>query len=221
VTHRIPNRGRYSDSILCQSQTFDSRTIRKPVASLDRFIRKRVIKTKWPPKQDGRPFENRTFCFYNLKPDKCTSLDCLIKKRDIKNIFFMPKRSRLASGQYCRTGHLKTGPFDNRTQKVSENWPFEYRTVRYLVGQCIWMVFFGRYQAFEHWMTRKPDWTNRPTRELWLALCYSITGLEKEWFRAVWANCDKLDTICIWFSFGRPDTLFLKFENRTENQNFC
>jgi hypothetical protein len=49
VNHRIPNCGWYSDSILCQSRTFDSRTIRKPdffvrFSSLDRFIKKRVIK---------------------------------------------------------------------------------------------------------------------------------------------------------------------------------
>jgi hypothetical protein len=30
VTHRIPNRGRYLDSILCQSRPFEYRTIRKP-----------------------------------------------------------------------------------------------------------------------------------------------------------------------------------------------
>jgi hypothetical protein len=46
VGHRIPNRGRYSDSILCQSRTFDSRTDRKPdirrLANLDRFINKQL-----------------------------------------------------------------------------------------------------------------------------------------------------------------------------------
>jgi hypothetical protein len=81
VNIQIPNRGRYSDSILCQSRTSHSRTIRKPdffvrFSSLDRFIKKRVIKnilfmTKrsrlevkklWFGFQMVRPFKNRTFC---------------------------------------------------------------------------------------------------------------------------------------------------------------
>jgi hypothetical protein len=28
--------------------------------------------------------------------------------------------------------------FEYRTQKVSEKWPFEYRTVRYSVGYCMY-----------------------------------------------------------------------------------
>jgi hypothetical protein len=50
----------------------------------------------------------------------------------------MPKLSRLAEKK-IRTnrsgpGHSISGPFDNRTQIVSAEWPFEYRTVRYSDG---------------------------------------------------------------------------------------
>ncbi len=74
------------------------------------------------------PFENRT----NMSsPDHLksglTSLDRFIKKRVIKIILFMPKRSRLVvfllpfENRTNKYGpdHLKTEPFGNRTQIVS------------------------------------------------------------------------------------------------------
>ena len=50
VTHRIPNPGWYSDSILCQSRTLEYWTIRKPdnrvrFASLDRFGMNKIFVT--------------------------------------------------------------------------------------------------------------------------------------------------------------------------------
>ncbi len=70
VTHWIPNRGWYSDSILCQSRTFEYRT------SLDRFINKTnilfipkrsrqaailflplEIRTKWRPNHSKTGFQ--------------------------------------------------------------------------------------------------------------------------------------------------------------------
>jgi hypothetical protein len=51
-----------------------------------------MVKTKWRPKQDGRPFENWTFASgFRM----VASLDRFIKKRAIKNILFMPNWSRL------------------------------------------------------------------------------------------------------------------------------
>ena len=96
------------------------------------------------------PFENRT----NMSsPDHLksglTSLDRFIKKRVIKIILFMPKRSRLVvfllpfENRTNKYGpdHLKTGPFENRTQKVSAEWPFEYRTVWYSDAYCIYIFY--------------------------------------------------------------------------------
>jgi hypothetical protein len=62
-----------------------------------------------------------------------TSLDRFINKGHKKNILFMTKRSRLAV-QKVRSGFqmvkTKWRPFESRTQKVSERWPFECRIVR-------------------------------------------------------------------------------------------
>jgi hypothetical protein len=33
-------------------------------------------------------------------------------------------------------------PFENRTQIVSAEWPFEYQTVRYSDGYCMWLSGF-------------------------------------------------------------------------------
>jgi hypothetical protein len=52
-----------------------------------------MVNTKWPPKQDGRPFENRTFA---SRFRIVASLDCFIKKRIMNKIFFVAKRFRLA-----------------------------------------------------------------------------------------------------------------------------
>jgi hypothetical protein len=110
---------RLSDSILCQSRPFDSQTIRNPekkcpVTSLDRFIKKSVIKNILFVAKRSRlvrknirsgfqmvsvilflPFESR---INRSSPDHLkaglTSLDRFINKT---NLLFMPKRSRLAT----------------------------------------------------------------------------------------------------------------------------
>jgi hypothetical protein len=60
-----------------------------------------MVKTKWPPKQDGRQFE----IFW-------LALTVLLV-RVVKNIIFVPKRSRLAAGFFCpvfgRSGYQMVG----------------------------------------------------------------------------------------------------------------
>jgi hypothetical protein len=100
------------------------------------------------------PFETRT---QKSGFRMVASLDRFIKKRVIKNNLFMPKRSRLVR-KNIRSGlqmvsailflpfesrtylsgpdHLIAGPFESRTQKVSERLPFECRIVRLLDVYC-------------------------------------------------------------------------------------
>jgi hypothetical protein len=64
-----------------------------------------------------------------------TSLDSFINKK-----LFMTKLSRLASVSVfeCK---MAAKPFKNRTQKVSEKWPFENRTVQFSDGDFILVIF--------------------------------------------------------------------------------
>jgi hypothetical protein len=83
-----------------------------PVASLDHFIKKRVIKIFFSSLKWSRlAVKNVRSGFQNRKPDKSLVFEWFLTE-------WPPK------------------PFKNRISKVSEKWPFENWTARYSVGHC-------------------------------------------------------------------------------------
>jgi hypothetical protein len=84
------------------------------------------------------------FCFYHSKPGQImsgfgmvASLDRFIKKRVIKNILFMTKRSRLVYRLICRSRPFDIWTVWNPDSKSVERWPFESRTIHFSDVYCI------------------------------------------------------------------------------------
>jgi hypothetical protein len=95
-----------------------------------------MAKTKWPPKQDGRPFENQTFA---PRFQMVASLHRFIKKRVMNKIFFIPKRSRLAEKK-VRSGFqmvkTKLQPFENRTKILYKKYHLNTGRLRFPDIDC-------------------------------------------------------------------------------------